>query len=78
MVLSKEALDLIRVYRIPFSTNVERVALASDVVRLTRGTTTRVIVNDRLDVALFAALGIFGTAAQACTIVQDAGQHLLM
>jgi len=29
VVLPKEALDLIRVYRIPFSTNVERVALAA-------------------------------------------------
>jgi glutathione S-transferase len=29
LVLPKEALDLIRVYRIPFSTNVERVALAA-------------------------------------------------
>jgi glutathione S-transferase len=29
LVLSTEELDLIRVYRIPFSTNVERVALAA-------------------------------------------------
>jgi len=32
----------------------ELLALVSDVVRLTRGTTTRVVVNDRLDVALAA------------------------
>jgi thiamine-phosphate diphosphorylase len=52
----------------------ELVSLAADVVRLTRGTTTRVIVNDRLDVAL--AAGADGVHLRADSLPPSAARSI--
>jgi len=52
----------------------ELLSLAADVVRLTRGTTTRVIVNDRLDVAL--AAGADGVHLRADSLPPSAARSI--
>ena len=52
----------------------ELLSLAADVVQMTRGTTTRVIVNDRLDVAL--AVGADGVHMRADSLPPSAARSI--